>query len=145
MLAGRRTVTVEWGDCDPAGIVYFPRYYEWFDASTAALFEQAGLPKAFLLARYGSAGIAVVEISSRFMKPSTFGDRVVIESSVAGWRRSSFQVRHRLLRGDELAVESLETRVWTERASGGGIKSRPIPADVLALFAGARAPHREGA
>ena len=46
-LVSRRTVEIEWGDCDPAGIVYFPRYFEIFDASTAALFERAlGITKA---------------------------------------------------------------------------------------------------
>ena len=137
MLAGRRTVVVQWGDCDPAGIVYFPRYFEWFDASTMALFEQAGLPKAVMLARYNIAGILLVEARSRFMKPSTFGDRVVIESRVTGWRRSSFDVGHKLFRGGDLAVEYFETRVWVERTPGGAIKSRAIPADVIALFSGA--------
>ncbi len=136
MLVGRRTVIVEWGDCDPAGIVFFPRYFEWFDASTAALFEQAGLPTAAMLARYNIVGIPLVEARSRFMKASTFGDRVVIESRITAWRRSSFDVSHKLFRGDDLAVEGFETRVWTERVPGGGIKSRPIPADVIALFSG---------
>jgi 4-hydroxybenzoyl-CoA thioesterase len=36
-----RTVRIEWGDCDPAGIIYYPRYFEIFDASTAAVFERA--------------------------------------------------------------------------------------------------------
>ena len=31
MLTVTRTVRIEWGDCDPAGIVYFPRYFEYFD------------------------------------------------------------------------------------------------------------------
>ena len=28
MLINQRTVRIEWGDCDPGGIVYFPRYFE---------------------------------------------------------------------------------------------------------------------
>lgn len=32
MLINRRTIRIEWGDCDPAGIVFYPRYFEWFDA-----------------------------------------------------------------------------------------------------------------
>ena len=136
MLVGRRTVIVEWGQCDPGAIVYFPRYFEWFDAATAALFEEAGMPKAVILARYGCAGIPVVELRSRFIKPSSFGDRVTIESSITAWRRSSFDVHHQLFRGDEVAVEAFVTRVWTVRAPDGGLKSGPIPADVIALFSG---------
>jgi len=136
MLAGRRTVTVEWGDCDPAGIVYYPRYFEWFDASTARLFDGAGLPKALMLSRYEMAGIPLVDMRSRFIKPSSFGDKVVIESGVTAWRRSSFEVHHRLFKGDDLAVESVETRVWTQLGPDGRLKSRPIPPEVLALFEG---------
>ena len=40
-LRNTRKVRIEWGDCDPAGIVFYPRYFEIFDASTAALFERA--------------------------------------------------------------------------------------------------------
>ena len=42
MFVNRRTVRIEWGDCDPAGIVYYPRYFQMFDASTQYLFEAAG-------------------------------------------------------------------------------------------------------
>ena len=35
-----RTVRIEWGDCDPAGIIFYPRYFEIFDASTTLLFER---------------------------------------------------------------------------------------------------------
>ena len=40
-LRNTRKVRIEWGDCDPAGIVFYPRYFEMFDASTSALFERA--------------------------------------------------------------------------------------------------------
>jgi 4-hydroxybenzoyl-CoA thioesterase len=134
MLTATRTVTVEWGHCDPAGIVFFPRYFEWFDASTAALFEKAGVSKGSMAARFGIVGIPVVETSSRFICPSSFGDRVAIESTIEKWGRSSFRVHHRVFRGDDLAVEAFETRVWTGRDAGGKLRGRPIPADVIALF-----------
>ncbi len=44
-LVSRRTITIEWGDCDPADIVFYPNYFRWFDASTANHFQAAGLPK----------------------------------------------------------------------------------------------------
>jgi len=55
MLTNRKTIHVEWGDCDPAGIVYYPRYFAYFDNCTAALFEAAGLPKHQMLKAYGIA------------------------------------------------------------------------------------------
>ena len=138
MLTNRRTVSVEWGDCDAAGIVYFPRYFEWFDASTAALFRRAGLEKHALIATFGIVGYPVVDTRARFIRSSTFGDTVDIETSISRWGRSSFDVQHRLLRGEELAVEGFETRVWAVRAPGepSGIKSQAIPAEVIERFSG---------
>jgi 4-hydroxybenzoyl-CoA thioesterase len=70
--------------------------------------------------------------------PSTFGDVVTIESSVAEIRRSSFRMLHRLLRGDTLAVEGTETRVWVGRdpADPDRLKGMPIPQDVVAKLSG---------
>jgi 4-hydroxybenzoyl-CoA thioesterase len=41
MLVHRSNVRIQWGDCDPGGIVYFPRYLAMFDSATAALINQA--------------------------------------------------------------------------------------------------------
>jgi 4-hydroxybenzoyl-CoA thioesterase len=37
------TWTVDWGDCDPAGIVFYPRYFAWFDRAAHRFFEAKGL------------------------------------------------------------------------------------------------------
>ena len=135
MLTNKRTIHIEWGDCDPLGIVYFPRYFEFFDACTNGLFERAGLPKPELLQKYAIAGIPLVEARARFLAPSSFGDTVIIESNVTEWGRSSFSVLHRLFKGDVLAVEGFEKRVWVVRASGGKkIESRAIPREVAEKF-----------
>jgi 4-hydroxybenzoyl-CoA thioesterase len=42
MFVHRRDVQIQWGDCDPANIVYYPRYFEMFDDSTSIMFEAAG-------------------------------------------------------------------------------------------------------
>jgi 4-hydroxybenzoyl-CoA thioesterase len=137
MLTNRRTLTVEWGDCDAAGIVYFPRYFEWFDACTAALFRRAGLEKHALIETFGIVGYPVVDTRARFILSSTFGDTVDVDTTISRWGRSSFDVQHRLLRGEELAVEGFETRVWTVRAGErSGLKSEPIPAEVIQRFSG---------
>jgi 4-hydroxybenzoyl-CoA thioesterase len=139
MLVNTHQVTVEWGHCDPAGIVYFPNYFTYFDASTNALFLRAlGCNKYEMLKRYGIIGIPLVDVGARFIVPSTFGDVVTIESSVAEVRRSSFRMLHRLLKGDTLAVEGTETRVWAGRDPGNPdkLKGMPIPAEVVARLTG---------
>jgi len=136
MLTNRQTIRIEWGDCDPAGIVYFPRYFEFFDACTRALFERAGLFKRDMLKSYAIAGIPVVDLKARFMAPSRYGDDVAVDSSIASWGDSSFVVRHRLMKGDAMAVECFETRVWVAHPDGDPTKfeSRLIPRDVKERF-----------
>ena len=135
MLTHRRAIRIEWGDCDPAGIVYFPRYAEWFDACTAALFESAGFPKADLVSQRGMA-IPMVKTRSEFFIPSRFGEDVTVETTIARFGRSSFDVHHRMLKGGELSVECFETRVWTNIGMPGPrtLRAEPIPEDVRAAL-----------
>ena len=133
----RRQLTIEWGHCDPAGIVFNPRFFELFDASSWMLFEAAlGVKQQELAATYGIVGIALVDAKANFLKPIRFGDKVEIVSRVAEFRRSSFDVEHRLSVGGEVAVEATETRVWAvrDKADADKIKTAAIPKDVIAPF-----------
>jgi len=138
MLIHREEIRIEWGDCDPFGIVFFPRYFEYFDACTNALLHRAlGIPKAEMLKHFKIAGIPLVHASCDFVVPSSFGDVVHVESCVTEWGRSSFTVRHRLYRGEVLAVEGVEKRVWTVRDPQDAKRARGevIPEEVKAKFA----------
>lgn len=133
----KRTLRIAWGDCDPAGIVFNPRFFEFFDASTWGLFEAAlGVSQHDFAAAYGIVGIALVDARGNFMKPVAFGDTVEIVSRVAEFRRASFDVEHRLIKDGEVMVEGRETRVWAVRRKDDpdAIATAPIPAEVIARF-----------
>lgn len=131
-LFGNTTrIEIQFGDCDPAGIVYYPNYFRFFDNATAALFSAAlGMNKRNWLNRYGIAGIPMVDTGARFLKPSRFGDVVEIRSDITELGRSSFSVRHVLSNGGDAAVEANEKRVWVVRGAAGEIRSAPLPDDV---------------
>jgi 4-hydroxybenzoyl-CoA thioesterase len=138
MLTHSRKLTIEWGDCDPAGIVFYPRYFAMFDASTAALFAHAlGMRKSTMLETYGIVGIPMVDTRARFIAPASFGDEVVIETAVTEFKRSSFDVHHRLMKDGDMLVEGFETRVWVGRHPDDPkrIKAQAIPQEVIARFA----------
>jgi 4-hydroxybenzoyl-CoA thioesterase len=142
MLVNRRAVRIEWADCDPAGIVYYPRYFEMFDSSTHRLFEAAGWKKRELLSEFGIAGYPMVDTRAKFIAPSAFGDDIVIETRIAAFRNSSFDVAHKVFKpgegGERLAIEAWETRVWVGRHPDDPtrLKSRPIPPIVIARLSG---------
>jgi 4-hydroxybenzoyl-CoA thioesterase len=128
-------MTVEAGHCDPAGVVFAKRLFEYFDTGTWSLFEAAlGVKRQDFPAR--SVILPLVDVSLECQRPVKFGDVIEIVSRVAEFRRSSFQVEHRITVGDELAVTGTETRVWAERdkQKPEKISARTIPDDVIARF-----------
>ena len=80
MFVNRRDVQIQWGDCDPANIVYYPRYFEMFDDSTSIMFEAAGFSKQDIIRKYGLVGIPMVDTRAKFHIASTHGDWITIES-----------------------------------------------------------------
>jgi 4-hydroxybenzoyl-CoA thioesterase len=136
-LVYRRQLTIEWGHCDPAGIVFNPRFFEMFDTTSWMLFETAlGVKQQELASTYGIVGIALVDARANFMKPAKFGDAVQIASRVKEFRRSSFDVEHLITIDGTLAVEGGETRVWAvrDKADPDKIITAAIPVEVIAKF-----------
>jgi len=136
MFVHRRDVQIQWGDCDPADIVYYPRYFAMFDDSTSILFEAAGFSKQHIIHKYGLVGIPTVDTRAKFYIPSTHGDWITIESRIEGIKRSSFEVKHNVFKGEALAIEAFETRVLVGRdpASPDKLKSAPFPPEIVAKF-----------
>ncbi|WP_070157113.1 acyl-CoA thioesterase [Sphingobium phenoxybenzoativorans] len=139
MFSNTREWIVEWGDCDPAGIVFFPRFFAAFDTSTSRLIEAAaGKRTAAIIREHGIVGWPMVDISAKFMIPASYGDRVEIETSVTRVGRSSLSLCHRLTKNGALCIEVSEVRVWAApRSDGGsGIEGAPIPEDLVAALSG---------
>jgi 4-hydroxybenzoyl-CoA thioesterase len=136
-FTNRLKFSIEWGQCDPAGIVFNSRFFEFFDRGTWTLFEAAlGVKPHQLGTAFGIMGMPLVDAGARFIAPARFGDAVELASRVSEFRRSSFDVEHLLFVHGALAVEGKETRVWAGRdpADPSRIKSQPIPPEVLAKF-----------
>jgi 4-hydroxybenzoyl-CoA thioesterase len=134
-----RPYRIEWGHCDPAGIVYAPRFLEMFGESTIMLFEKAlGVRKRDMLKLRGVLGFPMVDVSARFMRPAAYGDDVVLEAAAPDFGNSSFTIKHRLLKNGVPCVEGVEKRVWAVRDAErpGGMRAERVPDDIRALFAG---------
>jgi 4-hydroxybenzoyl-CoA thioesterase len=138
MFVNRIRIRVEFGDCDPAEIVFYANYFRWFDKCTSALFDAAGLPLRPLFKAHGVVGIPLVEARARFIIPSTYGDELVAESCVTEWKKSSFVIRHRFLRAGALALEGWETHVWAAAhpTEVHRMKSVPLPEEVIRKLSG---------
>lgn len=136
MHSNRYHTILEWGDCDPAGIAFYPRLLAMCDAATAALMSSAtGRTRAQLFAEYDALGWPMVDLKTSFSHPVTYDDRVRVDSAFTALGTSSITVHHRMLVDGTLCLECTETRVWTVRdPDSGEITSAPIPEELREMF-----------
>ncbi len=133
----RMPVSVEWAHCDPAGIVWNPHFFEFFDTGTWLLFETVlGIPRQNLNAHLGILGLALVESGANFKVPLKYGDQAELESTVTEFRRATFDVRHRIYKEGELALEGQERRVFAARHPDDPLRMRAltIPPEIIERF-----------
>jgi 4-hydroxybenzoyl-CoA thioesterase len=133
MLSNTRMIEIEWGDCDAAGIVFYPRYFAMFDASTAYMLEKAfSMKKIAWTKKFGIVGIPMVDTGAKFKIPSAYGDVITIKSAIKAVHTSSFDIEHLVFKDDKLAIEAYETRVWTGRDPDNPkrLKSVPLSDDI---------------
>ena len=129
-------VAVQFGDCDPAGIVFFPNFSRWMDEASLAFFMACGVPPwRELVKTRGIIGTPLLEIHTRFMRPATYGETIEIQTTVEEWAIKTFRHRHVVRRGDAVLCEGTEVRAFCVRdpTDPGRIKSIPIPEDIKAL------------
>ncbi len=136
MKTTRHPVNVQWGDTDPAKIVFYPNYFSWFDQSTRMLFESVGLDWDTLMARYGIPGLPIVEANARFIAPCRFRDQLEVESCIGTWNDKTFKVQHTVWNGTLKCVEGYEVRVWSKPREDDPtrLKAHSIPPEIRAAF-----------
>ena len=115
----RRHVThfrIEFGDCDPAQIVFYPNFLRWMDAASRQFFIGCGMPSWRELEQSdGIIGTPIVNVSATFLRPATYGDTIDIETSIVEWRETSFVMHHLIRRDGDVLVEGREIRIFARR------------------------------
>ncbi|WP_332813374.1 acyl-CoA thioesterase [Ramlibacter sp.] len=128
------TQHVEFGDCDPARIVWFPNFFRWIDAASRHFFVACGVPPwAETEQSLGVIGTPLVDTHARFIKTATYGDTLQIHTRIGEWRRKSFVQCYRVLRGEELLMECEEVRIFAGRREDGSIHALPAPESIRRL------------
>lgn len=127
---------IDWADCDPAGIVFYPQFFRMMNTGTHKMFEHAGLAFHEMVARFGTAGVPMLDVQSTFKSPARFGDRVTLETEVTEWREKTFLVRHVMRNADRVVFEAREVRAWAklDPSTPNRIRAVPIPAEIKAVF-----------
>lgn len=130
-----RTYVVErrimWGDLDSLGIVFYPRYYEWMDASGHLFFESMGLSLGNLLRERGLT-FGLHETSCRYHHPGRYHDLVQVRTSLAELDAKGVLLHHLIVRipDEKTLVDGRERRICLDVRNPERIRSLEIPKDI---------------
>lgn len=138
LMKSKYVVSVEFGETDPAAIVFYPNFFRWFDASAWRLFAKAGLTFDVFQQEFGLIGAPIVDVQSTFIKPLRFEDTIEITSYVCSWTRKTFKMVHEVRRDGELCAKGVEIRVCAQRLEdgSGGIRAIPVPEEIRRRLSG---------
>ena len=128
-------VQVQWGDCDPAGIIFYPTYFRWMDAACWAMFAGAGYDAKRMRAEH--LAMPLLSADCQFLYPAEQGDHCEVHSRILKFGGKSFVLEHEVQRADGMVLaKGSETRVWGKFESGPGsrLRGQPIPEELKALF-----------
>jgi 4-hydroxybenzoyl-CoA thioesterase len=121
-------VLVRWAHTDPAGIVFYPRYFEMINALVEDWF--AGPLDCDFEMLHGELGTGVptLSIECEFTRPSRLGDRLVFELGIERMGKSSFTLDVVAAdRDGEQRVKAKLTLACIDLETG---RTRPIPEEI---------------
>ena len=131
MSAYTQELTVNWGESDPFGLVYYAREVAWFNEIEHELFRQIGHPINKMITEDRSAFV-MGEIQFRFVGPAAYGDRVrctltllEIREKTVHWHCDALNLRN----GQQI-TEGKATRVFARILEDGNLESHVIPDDI---------------
>lgn len=97
--------------CDPAGIVFYPRYFEMINDCVEAFFAELGVPFEEI---HKNAGVPTAQIETRFTAPSRHGDLLVLTLEIVRIGRSSLGLEIDAKAGDEPRFSCASTLVYID-------------------------------
>ena len=122
---------VRFADCDAAGIVFFPRYFEmlngvvedWFAGPLACSFRD--------LHSVMKVSVPTAAIEARFIAPSGLEDALTFALTVSKLGGASCGLRHRISCDGQVRFEAIQTIVFV----GHTLRPEPWPDDLRARMA----------
>lgn len=133
---------LQWSECDPAGIIFFPHYARWMVEGLNLLLLGLDIDPNGKTAEGFDKGLPSTGFTMSFHAPAMLHELLVHEVEITKIGTKSIGIRHRFLRGDTVLAAAEETRIWTVD-DGTGMRSVPISDAVKDLLsAEAPAQHR---
>lgn len=114
------TCDISFGDCDPAGIVFYPNAFRWMDAAFHRLLRHFG-GHAELCQRLGAVGLGLVDASAQFQYSMRDGDRLELRTAAIDWSRRALSLTYEGHVGEKVVFTGKEVRCLFTRTETGMI------------------------
>jgi len=124
--------TVEWGDCDEAGIAYYPNYFYWIDCTFHRLLRARGVSQRELKRRFGAV-TPVTEVGAEFTAPLTYDDQFEITARISEWQDRRFRLIYEVERAHTRVASLFEARAWAIPDETGRLRGTQIPEEFRRL------------
>lgn len=109
---------ISFGDCDPAGILFYPNHFRFMDATFQAFLRARGTSQAAVQARFEAVGTGLVEASGSFRGPVHDGNTLHHALDLAEWTARTFRLRYVACVDGRTVFEGEEVRGLFVRRDG---------------------------
>lgn len=124
-----RLTQIEFNHCDPAGIVFYPRYFEMVNSVIENFFADV-VGRSFASMHNGASnGVPTVAMEAVFQRPSRLGDKVRFTLQLEKIGGSSVRMLVAGFGPDGLRLKAHMTLAWID-----GMKAAPWPKDMRAAL-----------
>ena len=126
---------IMWGDLDPLGIVFYPRYYEWIDACGHLFFESINLNLGDLW-RESKLLFGLVKTSCRYFQPGRYHQEIRILTNIDALEVKTVVLKHTIQTSENhsLLVEGFEKRICLDVSDPENFQAVDIPEDIYAVL-----------
>jgi YbgC/YbaW family acyl-CoA thioester hydrolase len=126
-------IPVRFGDCDPAGLVYYPALFHYCHAAMEEFFAaRCGVTYPQLVASR-RLGFPTVNVRAGFYAPFVYGDEADVEVWVSSVGRTSATFEYRLRRAADLTLCATATHVQVAMSLDER-RAVPLPEDLRRAF-----------
>lgn len=136
MSAFRREIIVRFEHCDPAGIMFYPRFFALVNEITEDWFAALGVSFKALHVEQRK-GVPTVKLDAEFVRPVRIGDRLAQSLAVAHLGGASCQLLHEARVAGQIVARFDHTIVYADLAS---MKAERWPHDLRAAMAAYEEP-----
>lgn len=112
-LSSKTQLRVRFSETDQMGIVYHSNYLIWFEVGRSELFRELDLPFTQIVEQ--GIGLAVIEASCRYRKPSCYDDKLEIITTLEHMSSRSVRFIYHIYRDETLLAEGKTVHVFINK------------------------------